>query len=127
MILRATVEKDYKIRILGYRVLAIFIAKPITVIAIRNVGDDIGCAGHLQESAKNGGGGCAVDVIVAEYEDRFVVLDRGSQALSRSLHVDHDEWIWHMSDERSEEHTSELPSLLRLSYPVFCSKKNNYR
>src|SRR3546814_20563850 len=97
MILRATVEKDYKIRILGYRVLAIFIAKPITVIAIRNVGDDIGCAGHLQESAKNGGGGCAVDVIVAEYEDRFVVLDRGSQALSRSLHVDHDEWI------RSEE------------------------
>src|SRR3546814_13155950 len=100
MILRATVEKDYKIRILGYRVLAIFIAKPITVIAIRNVGDDIGCAGHLQESAKNGGGGCAVDVIVAEYEDRFVVLDRGSQALSRSLHVDHDEWICHMSDER---------------------------
>src|SRR3546814_5274201 len=26
---------------------------------------------------------------------------------------------------RSEEHTSELPSLMRLSYAVFCLKKNN--
>src|SRR3546814_3828955 len=28
---------------------------------------------------------------------------------------------------RSEEHTSELPSLLRNSYAVFCLKKNNIR
>src|SRR3546814_2874953 len=28
---------------------------------------------------------------------------------------------------RSEEHTSELQSLMRLSYAVFCLKKNNYR
>src|SRR3546814_8693983 len=27
-------------------------------------------------------------------------------------------------DERSEEHTSELPSLMRISYAVFCLKKN---
>src|SRR3546814_1374088 len=26
---------------------------------------------------------------------------------------------------RSEEHTSELQSLMRISYPVFCSKKKN--
>src|SRR3546814_3089090 len=26
--------------------------------------------------------------------------------------------------ERSEEHTSELQSLMRISYPVFCLKKN---
>src|SRR3546814_3371085 len=26
-------------------------------------------------------------------------------------------------DERSEEHTSELPSLMRISYAVFCLKK----
>src|SRR3546814_8180138 len=32
-------------------------------------------------------------------------------------------------DERSEEHTSELPSLMRISYAVFCLKKktNNSR
>src|SRR3546814_5471084 len=28
-------------------------------------------------------------------------------------------------DERSEEHTSELQSLMRISYAVFCLKKNN--
>src|SRR3546814_10492590 len=28
-----------------------------------------------------------------------------------------------MSDERSEEHTSELQSLMRISYAVFCLKK----
>src|SRR3546814_3524558 len=29
--------------------------------------------------------------------------------------------------ERSEEHTSELQSLMRISYAVFCLKKNNTR
>src|SRR3546814_8456079 len=29
------------------------------------------------------------------------------------------------SDERSEEHTSELQSLMRISYAVFCLTKNN--
>src|SRR3546814_6676607 len=31
-----------------------------------------------------------------------------------------------LSDERSEEHTSELQSLMRISYAVFCLKKNKY-
>src|SRR3546814_1224791 len=30
-----------------------------------------------------------------------------------------------LSDERSEEHTSELQSLMRISYAVFCLKKKN--
>src|SRR3546814_1891102 len=30
-------------------------------------------------------------------------------------------------DMRSEEHTSELQSLMRISYAVFCLKKNNTR
>src|SRR3546814_2708593 len=29
------------------------------------------------------------------------------------------------ADERSEEHTSELQSLMRISYAVFCLKKKN--
>src|SRR3546814_6451599 len=29
------------------------------------------------------------------------------------------------ADARSEEHTSELPSLMRISYAVFCLKKSN--
>src|SRR3546814_4951139 len=30
-----------------------------------------------------------------------------------------------LADERSEEHTSELQSLMRISYAVFCLKKKN--
>src|SRR3546814_8726563 len=33
--------------------------------------------------------------------------------------------IFHYSDTRSEEHTSELQSLMRISYAVFCLKKKN--
>src|SRR3546814_3124722 len=34
--------------------------------------------------------------------------------------------FWHESEKRSEEHTSELQSLMRISYAVFClkTKKN---
>src|SRR3546814_5921902 len=32
----------------------------------------------------------------------------------------------HRASGRSEEHTSELQSLMRTSYAVFCLKKNNY-
>src|SRR3546814_6874230 len=31
----------------------------------------------------------------------------------------------HLCDRRSEEHTSELQSLMRISYAVFCLKKKN--
>src|SRR3546814_10917498 len=31
--------------------------------------------------------------------------------------------IWHSRNGRSEEHTSELQSLMRISYAVFCLKK----
>src|SRR3546814_4595640 len=32
---------------------------------------------------------------------------------------------WALEEERSEEHTSELQSLMRISYAVFCLKKKN--
>src|SRR3546814_19855557 len=35
------------------------------------------------------------------------------------LHPDFADWAW----KRSEEHTSELQSLMRISYAVFCLKK----
>src|SRR3546814_8478096 len=35
-------------------------------------------------------------------------------------------WLLVRSPNRSEEHTSELQSLMRISYAVFCLKKKNY-
>src|SRR3546814_4465066 len=40
------------------------------------------------------------------------------------LTIDLDRTAMHL-DERSEEHTSELQSLMRISYAVFCLKKKN--
>src|SRR3546814_9288170 len=34
-------------------------------------------------------------------------------------------WGARVDPQRSEEHTSELQSLMRISYAVFCLKKNN--
>src|SRR3546814_5252917 len=34
---------------------------------------------------------------------------------------------WHLGGGRSEEHTSELQSLMRISYAVFCLKKKKKR
>src|SRR3546814_2891791 len=51
------------------------------------------------------------------------------------LHRRAGETLFHIGDdaaqslyliERSEEHTSELQSLMRISYAVFCLKKKNY-
>src|SRR3546814_2528467 len=36
-----------------------------------------------------------------------------------------DPWMAIALDQRSEEHTSELQSLMRISYAVFCLKKKN--
>src|SRR3546814_6714902 len=40
--------------------------------------------------------------------------------------VDEAERDFMFREERSEEHTSELQSLMRISYAVFCLKKKNY-
>src|SRR3546814_3306873 len=50
------------------------------------------------------------------YRDR-----NGIWCMTRMEHVRHVER--HASDFRSEEHTSELQSLMRISYAVFCLKK----
>src|SRR3546814_8784671 len=34
--------------------------------------------------------------------------------------------LMRLSEKRSEEHTSELQSLMRISYAVFCLKKKHY-
>src|SRR3546814_6401888 len=43
----------------------------------------------------------------------------------RHQRAERDDPFEHAADERSEEHTSELQSLMRISYAVFCLKKKN--
>src|SRR3546814_4110263 len=55
---------------------------------------------------------------------RFVIGGNGAVEVHRRLRdeVEHRRGI-----DRSEEHTSELQSLMRISYAVFCLKKKNNR
>src|SRR3546814_5346873 len=52
----------------------------------------------------------------------FASLQQESQHKQADNHTGHDADLV----RRSEEHTSELQSLMRISYAVFCLKKKNY-
>src|SRR3546814_3954666 len=71
----------------------------------------------LDETDLGMGGGDAVGVVVDALDQ-----DAGEQEIGK-----HDDAaVAELGDMlRSEEHTSELQSLMRTSYAVFCSKKNN--
>src|SRR3546814_9855583 len=54
----------------------------------------------------------------------MITLQRRSEVASLPwAELDQDKRLWLLPGERSEEHTSELQSLMRLSYAVFCLKK----
>src|SRR3546814_10543163 len=62
----------------------------------------------------------------------FVFSDVVTTPLVKNRHGDSSgvrgaAWLWSPGTPRSEEHTSELQSLMRLSYAVFCLKKNKKR
>src|SRR3546814_1323884 len=63
--------------------------------------------------------------------DRRPVWARGAYLFRRKLRVRHaadDSLVRQSAELRSEEHTSELQSLMRISYAVFClkQKKNTH-
>src|SRR3546814_4441259 len=65
----------------------------------------------------------AIDVLVGA--NAFGDADRIDVAGQRQLHEDAVDVV--VGIERSEEHTSELQSLMRISYAVFCLKKKKSR
>src|SRR3546814_1348137 len=91
-------------------------APVLTVVAGLQQGFDLGSSGHL------------VGRVSAQYNSGFwsSYLHQGTfqRAFTRtdlSLTYTPDVGNWNV--QRSEEHTSELQSLMRISYAVFCLKK----
>src|SRR3546814_4710025 len=77
-----------------------------------------------------GAGGFQIDrlleIIAAMNTDRLpaIMLRNGDRIANRMVLVDPNA-ILSLDRHRSEEHTSELQSLMRISYAVFCLKKKN--
>src|SRR3546814_10821170 len=61
-----------------------------------------------------------VHLIVPAEESEIVDVERPERALHRFV-----DGVHRHLERRSEEHTSELQSLMRISYAVFCLKKKN--
>src|SRR3546814_1576066 len=61
------------------------------------------------------------------YFEYFVVVEPGLTSLKMHQLLTEEEFLTAQEEfgERSEEHTSELQSLMRISYAVFCLKKKN--
>src|SRR3546814_7256413 len=68
------------------------------------------------------------DLIVAlgaRFDDRVTGRLDAFAPHSKKIHVDIDRSSVNKNVRRSEEHTSELQSLMSISYAVFCLKKKN--
>src|SRR3546814_5866375 len=66
--------------------------------------------------------------IAERHEERLKAIDDHQQRYDRLCELNVIEQVAHVCQTtivRSEEHTSELQSLMRISYAVFCLKKKN--
>src|SRR3546814_8798226 len=79
-------------------------------------GYSVALCGKIAEAVKAEPGlaGLSVDYVPVSAEDRFRAVDEGRVALLCGA----------ATVTRSEEHTSEIQSLMRISYAVFCLNKN---
>src|SRR3546814_9478224 len=74
---------------------------------------------YRQSSASPVDAGTGPVAVLAQHRARFLPMIFTGRFDDVGLRWEHDE------EERSEEHTSELQSLMRISYAVFCWKKIN--
>src|SRR3546814_10801680 len=84
-------------------------------------GSKVRVAGRIQIAALKRLGGVAVSIPSGE---SYTSLQRGlvdTVAMNDPAFL-----IFKLQDIRSEEHTSELQSLMRISYAVFCLKKKTH-
>src|SRR3546814_3906835 len=91
--------------------------KPGTVLKVAPPAGEFFLAAHPERTAVLLSGGVGLTPMVSMLE---TIVERHRDVPVHYAHGTLD------GSTRSEEHTSELQSLLRISYAVFCLKKKNY-
>src|SRR3546814_4759506 len=89
-------------------------------------GDEGGGGGRGRHRADAAGIEHHAAVVVIKLQNMFPLQEKGplfvvKHFIGRQVHH---RWVYLHLAVRSEEHTSELQSLMRISYAVFCLKKN---
>src|SRR3546814_8313375 len=82
---------------------------------------------HRKGAARKGGDQPAIAVVVAAVGDVAGGEQQVGAVRPLDQHVEHLVEALAVIFGRSEEHTSELQSLMRISYAVFCLKKKTYQ
>src|SRR3546814_3016493 len=93
---------------------ALLVGGPLLASVSASAQDADACSRHAPEAARRSG--LSVDVILRVMH---------AESLGRPRAMSHKGAMGCMQIMRSEEHTSELQSLMRISYAVFCLKKKN--
>src|SRR3546814_3241211 len=98
---------------------------------IAKAGDDTILGSAASETLEGGGGN---DLVLGFAGDDLLRGGAGDDSLRGDLGIDRyegglgsDTLLFPNARKRSEEHTSELQSLMRISYAVFCLKKKKKR
>src|SRR3546814_3645883 len=95
------------------------VAGPIHLLQLPLI---VALATGAEPPAPDGDGVATLDAVVVVVSSR--VPEPLSQVVASVAQVEREELDRHLvRDPRSEEHTSELQSLMRISYAVFCLKK----
>src|SRR3546814_6998958 len=85
-----------------------------------------GVAAEEIRPARTGAGGCVVDRLRARHGGRVGAGGLGICRMGRAQR-NPSSGVMQTMGFRSEEHTSELQSLMRISYAVFCLKKKKHQ
>src|SRR3546814_6567118 len=89
--------------------------QPVELLLARLVGQEHGVDEPVLVRAREG--------IVRNRRSQFVPVAHHHRARHAEAVADHHRELFFEPARRSEEHTSELQSLIRISYAVFCLKK----
>ena len=90
---RAAIDRDDEARALCLQLQERRRIRAITFfLAVRDIGEKL-ATDSLKEARQQRGGRCAIDIIIAEYGNRFTVRDCAGDAVGRLVHIEEDRGI----------------------------------